>query len=166
MTVKISPGNDLTPAEIKSFGRTLADTHLLRLAGLSDLIDRFIDIKLKKRVNWLKTYAMIILIIEGGKLTPSELGRSLCRSKENMTNLIDALVKDGLVKRYRSGRDRRNVQIALTPDGVRYMKEVLIEIQEEEELVKSWLTPAELDAVDKLIETFSFFLSGRARNSI
>ena len=154
----IPAGNNLTPSEIKKFARTLWKTHLIRLAGLADVIDRFIDIQLKNRVNWLKTFALIILIFEGGRLTPSELGRAMHRSKENMTKVIDTLVKEGLVKRYRGAKDRRNVRIKITPEGINYMKEILKEIKKEENLVRSWFTTKELETVDELLFKFSSFL--------
>jgi DNA-binding MarR family transcriptional regulator len=80
------------------------------------------------------------------------------RSKENMTKVIDALVKEGLVKRYRGGKDRRNVRIKITPEGINYMKQILKEIKKEENLVRSWFTPSELEAVDVLLFKFSSFL--------
>jgi DNA-binding MarR family transcriptional regulator len=154
----IPAGNNPAPSEIKKFRNTLWKTHLIRLAGLADVIDRFIDIQLKNRVNWLKTFSLIILIFEGGRLTPGELGHAMHRSKENMTKVIDALVKEGLVKRYRGGKDRRNVRIKITPEGINYMKQILKEIKKEENLVRSWFTPSELEAVDVLLFKFSSFL--------
>lgn len=151
-------GNNVTPSDIIKIRKTLWKTHLIRLAGLADVIDRFIDIQFKNRVSWLKTFALIILIFEGGRLTPSELGRAMHRSKENMTRVIDALVDEGLVKRYRGVKDRRNVRIKITPEGIGYMKEILKEIKKEEGLVTSWFTPAELETVDALLFKFSSFL--------
>jgi DNA-binding MarR family transcriptional regulator len=154
----ISDESSLTPSEIKRFAGRLWKTHLIRLAGLADVIDRFIDIQLRNRVNWLKTFSLIILIMEGGRLTPSELGRAMHRSKENMTRVIDTLVEEGLVKRYRGAKDRRNVSIRITRKGIDYMRGILSEIKREENLVKSWFSPDELETVDALLFKFSSFL--------
>ncbi len=155
-----------TSSEIKALGKTISKTHLLRLAGLSDIIDRFIDIQLKDRVNWLKTFTLIILTIHDGSSTPSELGRIMLRPKENMTKIIDDLAKEGLVKRSRRSKDRRTVQIKLTSQGFNYMKEILKEIRPEEKLITEWLDPLELEILEKVSDKFSTVLNGKGKINI
>ena len=106
----------VTLEEITLLGDKIRKSHLLRIAGFADAMNRFIDIQLRDKVNWLQTLALTILIGEGGTLTPSELGRHMLRSTDNTTKLVDTLVREGLVKRYRRGKDRRNVQVTVTPN--------------------------------------------------
>jgi DNA-binding MarR family transcriptional regulator len=97
---------------------------LLRLAGLGDLMDRFVRIKLKKRINWVKVLALISLVLVGGVMTPGQMAKWLLRPKDHITRLLDRLVKDGVVTRCREGKDRRNMEIKLTPSGLRFLGEI------------------------------------------
>jgi DNA-binding MarR family transcriptional regulator len=142
------------PKEIEHLGIALRKSHLLRIAGFADAIDRFIDIQLKDKVNWLKTLALTILIAEGGgTMTPSELGRHMLRSTDNTTKLVDVLVEGGLVKRYRRGKDRRNVQIKVTPAGMSFMTQVLADIESEGKLIQASMNSAELKKLETLTST-------------
>lgn len=131
----------LKQAEITGLAAEISKTNLFLLAGLADVIKRYIDIRLKDEVSWNKTFALIVLVIHGGLITPGELGRLMLRSKENTTKMVNGLVGDGLVKRYRRGKDRRNVQVRLTDDGYRYMRKVIQDIGNEEKRVMSMLAP-------------------------
>jgi DNA-binding MarR family transcriptional regulator len=153
-----------TSQEIEPLGNALRKSHLLRIAGFADVIDRFIDIQLKDKVNWLKTFALTILIGEGGMLTPSELGRHMLRSTDNTTKLVDILVEGGLVKRYRRGKDRRNVQIKVTPAGLSFMTKVLADIESEGKLIQASMSPAELEKIETLTSTLIHQLIEKLRS--
>jgi DNA-binding MarR family transcriptional regulator len=153
-----------TPEEIELLGNAICKSHLFRIAGFADVIDRFIDIQLKGKVNWLKTFALILLIVNGGILTPSELGRNMLRSPDNITKLVDMLVQDGLVKRYRQGKDRRSVQIKVTPSGLSFMTKTLTDVEREGKLVESSMNPVELEKLETLAETLTQQLTERIRN--
>ncbi len=59
------------------------------------------------------------LLAERQPLTMSGLGDLLvCESGSNPSRLVDRLVTAGLVRRVESSRDRRQVDLTLTPDGV------------------------------------------------
>jgi DNA-binding MarR family transcriptional regulator len=154
----------VTTEEIENLGIALRKSHLLRIAGFADAIDRFIDIQLKDKVNWLKTFALTILIAEGGTLTPSELGRYMLRSTDNTTKLVDVLVEGGLVKRYRRGKDRRNVQIKVTLAGLSFMTQVLADIESEGKLIQASMGSAELETLVTLITTLMNQLNKQIRS--
>jgi DNA-binding MarR family transcriptional regulator len=154
----------VTPEEIEHLGIALKKSHLLRIAGFADAIDRFIDIQLKDKVNWLKTFALTILIAQGGTLTPSELGRHMLRSTDNTTKLVDVLVEGGLVKRYRRGKDRRTVQIKVTPAGLSFMTQVLADIESEGKLIQASMNSAELKKLETLTSTLIHQLIEKIRS--
>ena len=83
--------------KLEKLHKRLEDCYLLRMAAFADIVDRYIDIYLKKSINWLKIYALIIIILNDGSLTPGELGRKMLRPKDSITKLVSVLVKDGLV---------------------------------------------------------------------
>jgi MarR family 2-MHQ and catechol resistance regulon transcriptional repressor len=62
-----------------------------------------------------------------GTLSQSELGQKLLRSGGNITLVIDNLEKQGLVQRQRDARDRRLVNVSLTPAGEALISQVFPE---------------------------------------
>ena len=68
-------------------------------------------------------YQILGILITFGPLPISKIGRKLYISKPNMTPLIDKLVKDGMVKRSRSDKDRRIVNVEITEEGKKFLLE-------------------------------------------
>lgn len=58
-------------------------------------------------------------------ITMKDLQKQLLLAPATLTGLIDNLVEDNLVKRWRDDADRRLVYLALTPEGHRLLKEIL-----------------------------------------
>ena len=72
------------------------------------------------------------LAAAGGPLALRELAERQCCVRSNITQLVDRLEKDGLVRRRSDPDDRRSVKAALTPAGERAYgrgKQVLAEEQ-------------------------------------
>lgn len=53
----------------------------------------------------------------GGSLTPVQLATILARRPNSVSNLVDRMVKAGLVRRARDRKDRRLVNVSLTSKG-------------------------------------------------
>lgn len=64
-----------------------------------------------------------VLMKEGTPLSMSELGKRQYISKPYMTILVDQLIQDGHVQRIPDTRDRRVINIAITPEGKRHLKQ-------------------------------------------
>ncbi len=141
----------LTRAEMKVLTNVIKSTKLFPLVGLADVINRFIDIRLKGEVNWNKTFALVIIIFSGGSITPSELGGRMLRSKENITKMVDILVREGMVKRSRSKKDRRSVRIILTLEGFKHIQQLISKTEGEEKLIDAMLNPAENAALNDIV---------------
>lgn len=94
--------------------RALLDT--LRVANLLDrrggAIARQAGIT---SAQWL-TLGLLSQVGERG-LTPTELCRQLCVSKQNMTGMILRLEKKGLVTRQPEPQDRRSFRVIATAEG-------------------------------------------------
>ena len=56
------------------------------------------------------------------RLTATALSDETCHDMGAMTRIVDDLEDEGLVRRERTERDRRVVEIALTPQGRRYLQ--------------------------------------------
>ena len=69
-------------------------------------------------------YRMLgVLMREGTPLSMSELGKRLYISKPYMTVLVDQLIEDGHVQRIPDTRDRRVINITITAEGRRHLKQ-------------------------------------------
>jgi DNA-binding MarR family transcriptional regulator len=56
------------------------------------------------------------------RLTATALSEETCHDMGALTRVVDDLEEEGLVRRERTERDRRVVEIALTPQGRRYLQ--------------------------------------------
>jgi DNA-binding MarR family transcriptional regulator len=66
------------------------------------------------------------------RLTATALSEETCHDMGALTRMADDLEKGGFVRRERTERDRRVVEIALTPEGRRYLqtgKRLVVELQ-------------------------------------
>jgi DNA-binding MarR family transcriptional regulator len=84
-----------------------------------------------------------VLKREGTPLSMSELGKRQYISKPYMTILVDQLIQDRYVERIPDTRDRRVINIAITAEGKRHLKQVASRYKE---TVKNMLS--ELDSQD------------------
>jgi DNA-binding MarR family transcriptional regulator len=65
------------------------------------------------------------LLMKEGTMSMSSLGNQLLVSKPYMTNLVDALIKDGFVERNPDIKDRRVINITITKNGIRHVENAL-----------------------------------------
>jgi len=84
-----------------------------------------------------------VLMKEGTPLSMSELGKRQYISKPYMTILVDQLILDGYVQRIPDTGDRRVINIAITAEGKRHLKQAASRYKE---TIKNML--AELDHQD------------------
>jgi DNA-binding MarR family transcriptional regulator len=68
-------------------------------------------------------YRVLGVLMKAGTLPMSEIGRRLYISKPYMTVLIDTLIKDGLVERKPDLADRRVINISITEQGKKHLKQ-------------------------------------------
>jgi len=68
-------------------------------------------------------YRVLGVIMKAGTLPMSEIGRRLYISKPYMTALIDTLIDDGLVERRPDLADRRVINISITEQGKKHLKQ-------------------------------------------
>ncbi len=100
---------------------TLARRALLDTLRVSNLLDRRGGALARREgitsAQWL-TLALLAQVGERG-LTPTELCRQLCVSKQNMTGMILRLEKKGMVERHPEPQDRRSFRVTATKEGLR-----------------------------------------------
>lgn len=59
------------------------------------------------------------------RVSPSELSAAVVQSRTHMTRVADDLADKGLIRRVPSAEDRRRVELALTPAGLRTIERLL-----------------------------------------
>ena len=144
--------------EIENVATAIRARELTRLVMFADMVSRYVDIKLRGKVNWLRISALSYLITRGGSLTASQLARLMLRSNYSMTRLIDDLEKDGLVIRERAGKDRRTIDVRITSAGLAFMMQSLGDSDLVEEELMSSLDKDEIETLRNLIRVLRFTL--------
>jgi DNA-binding MarR family transcriptional regulator len=86
-----------------------------------------------------------------GPLTATELARRERVSAPTISRIVDALVRDGLVRRESSGTDRRAVPLAVTTEGRRRMERGRSRRIQHLATELGGLSRAELDVLDQAI---------------
>ena len=100
-----------------------------------------------------------ILIRESTCLPMSELGKRLYMSKPYMTKLIDQLIQDGLVQRIPDIRDRRVINIAITAEGRRHLKQAASLYKENIKNILSDLDDQDLEDLCQSLEKLRNIIS-------
>jgi MarR family 2-MHQ and catechol resistance regulon transcriptional repressor len=83
------------------------------------LMNKYIDMRIHKTGQSRSRFEVLhTLITHGGILKPSDLSRLLSRSRQTITEVVDDLEKDGLVKRQLKSDDRRTKSVQITIKGL------------------------------------------------
>jgi MarR family 2-MHQ and catechol resistance regulon transcriptional repressor len=75
----------------------------------------------------LGQFGALEALLHRGPLSQTELCRKLLRSGGNMTMVLDHLERDGWIRRERLKKDRRTMQVSLTPAGRKMIQEIFPE---------------------------------------
>ena len=137
-------GQSVRDSDIESIRQEILAMHLSRIIAFSDVINRYLKIRTKGDISWLRVNAILFIITRGGKLTPSQLADLMLRSRNSVTKLLEGLEKDGLVRRYHPKNNRRTVYAEATSDGLSFTMTKLKAITSLEEEIRSCLDEGEL----------------------
>jgi DNA-binding MarR family transcriptional regulator len=82
-------------------------------------VQKHVDMGLIERSANRKDFRVLhTLIMNGGRMRPTEIGKDIWRSKCAITRVVDSLEKRGLVKREPFGDDLRTKDIVITKRGL------------------------------------------------
>ncbi len=116
---------------------SINDTNVVSFKNVNDLIGiihrcmrRFFESQMKKYDITPPQFEVLLTLWNEDGLVLSELGRRLSRDGPTITGIIDRMEKKKLVMRKRSMRDRRVIQVFLTPKAWE-VKENLMQMQKE-----------------------------------
>jgi DNA-binding MarR family transcriptional regulator len=134
--------------DIETIHQEILSMHLSRLIAFSDVIIRYMHLRIQGDTrSWLRVNAIMFIITRGGKLTPTQIAKLLLRSRNSVSKLIDGLEKDGLVRRYHTKEDRRTVYVEVTSSGLSFIMARLKVIKSLEKEIRTCLDDHELETV-------------------
>jgi len=87
-------------------------------------------------------------------LALSELAARLSCVRSNMTQLVDRLEADGLVRREPDPDDRRSTRVVITPDGLARQGEGAERLRQVEASFDATIPEAERDVLLRVLKTF------------
>jgi DNA-binding MarR family transcriptional regulator len=122
-----------------------------RLARVGLLLDGFQHRVLDEFGLRFVDFSVLRLVDLAGELSPGELAELTLRSTGGMTQVVDRLVKQGLVGRTPDPSDRRKVLVALTPKGKRLVDQAQSSYARERSRVLGPLSERELRDVDAAV---------------
>jgi DNA-binding MarR family transcriptional regulator len=88
-------------------------------ATIATNVQKHVDMGLIERSANRKDFRVLhTLIMNGGRMRPTEIGKGIWRSKCAITRVVDSLEERGLVKREPFGDDLRTKDITITKRGL------------------------------------------------
>ena len=107
-------------------------------------------------------FSVLRVLQLAGELSPSELAEITVRSTGGMTQIVDRLVRNGLVGRTAHPEDRRKVFVALTPQGRRLVEQAGRSYGRERARVLGPLSDRELVEIDAAVRRLLDLFEGDA----
>ena len=121
----MSFGDDIQSlaSEMRATAAELKVDAVLTVMRSADILARYMDLNSKEfgpsRAGW---GVLFVLVVRGGRLTPTEISKRILRSKHTVTQIVDTLEADGLVIRTSDVNDRRKRYIEITRKGLELVK--------------------------------------------
>ena len=130
------------------------------------MMNRYIDIETSKyNQNRSRLDIMHTLIVHGGTLKPTDLGRMTFRSKQTITKIIDGLERDGMVEREPVGEDRRTRKVSITKKGLESIRVSLPSTLEISNTAMPSLSQEQMEELNAILRQIRKHLLGQIKNS-
>ncbi len=104
-------------------------------------------------------FRVLGILMRHGPLPMSRIGEWIGISKPNMTSVIDRLIVEGWVERRQDQKDRRIIEVGLTPQGKMYVDDRWREARESARKKLSTLSEAERKTLYDSLESVRVILS-------
>jgi DNA-binding MarR family transcriptional regulator len=131
-----------------------ADTTIFSLLHAAHVLEEKVEAALAKVGLSMPKYSVLSeLVSADGPLSLSELATRLSCVRSNMTQLVDRLEADGVVKRVDDPADRRAVKAAITDSGREKQAAGAAEIARLHELFTANTCPTDRQAIGRLLES-------------
>ncbi len=104
-------------------------------------------------------YHVLGILNKCGELPMSEIGKMAHIHKSNMTSLSDKLVEEGLAERQPDQRDRRIINLCMTPRGKEHLRDWKTQSYQEIKKSLSTLPEEDLETLYQSVENIKVILS-------
>ncbi len=144
------------PARAQSSGPARAtDQVMFSLLQAAHAVEKRLEEALEKvGLSGPKFAALTHLVQAGEPLTLSELAARLTCVRSNITQLVDRLEADGLVRRAEDPTDRRSVRAAVTPLGRQRQAAGARRVAEVQEELAKTLSGVDRGALERALTVF------------
>jgi DNA-binding MarR family transcriptional regulator len=123
--------------------KTQQEEILTEIKDIHRLLSKVLLEVIEKQYNITEQQRAVLKIISKKPVQMNELGHELMVSSPTITSLIDRMEKKGLVKRAEDCKDRRKIEIQLTPEGKKLYEKAREQYREFLQKPVSVLTPEE-----------------------
>ncbi|HVZ38538.1 MAG TPA: MarR family transcriptional regulator [Candidatus Kapabacteria bacterium] len=119
---------------------------IVALLRTTDVLRRHLSSVVDPHGITLQQYNVLrILRGAGGALPTMEIGERMIEEAPGVTRMLDRLEKKNLVKRTRQSTDRRQVQCAITKEGLRLVEALDAPVNDADLAALAGLSPEQLD---------------------
>jgi DNA-binding MarR family transcriptional regulator len=126
------------------------------LLKAADSLEKRIEATLEQAgLSGPKWMALTQLVKAGEPMTLSELAAQLTCVRSNITQLVDRLEADGLVRRVEDSVDRRSVRAAVTPLGKERQAEGARRVEKVQEELTKTLSGVDCKVLQRVLSVFS-----------
>ena len=109
---------------IKAKNEDIVFRMAMQLLSTGLLLEKYINARCREyNQNRNRIEVLLTLILHNGAMKPTDLSNVLYRSRQSITQTIDSLERDGMVKRELLDTDRRTRYIVVTREGLDSIKE-------------------------------------------
>jgi DNA-binding MarR family transcriptional regulator len=124
-----------------------------RIGGINRRVKRMLEQTLAEHDLSYGEWSVLGLLrrSDEGRRTAGELAEKVELSTAAMTNRLDRLEEAGLVRRVRDTKDRRSVQVELTPKGRRVYERAVETQAAKESIIAAALSPREQTQLNDLL---------------
>lgn len=146
-------------SEMATTAAELRVNAVLTILRSADILTRYMDINSKEygpsRAGW---GVLFVLVVRGGRLTPTEISKRILRSKHTVTQIVDTLETDGLVVRTSDADDRRKRYIEITKKGLELVRLGYPKRNESSQRALATLKKAEVEQLVKTLKQVNKYL--------
>jgi DNA-binding MarR family transcriptional regulator len=100
-----------------------------------------------------QTYHILRILERSGPLPVSAIGKQLIIAKQNMTTLVDRLMKEDLVERRLDATDRRVIKVFITKKGIKFLQESMQGLKKIVSQNLSALSEEDIESLYKAFQT-------------
>lgn len=114
---------------------------------------KYADTRLRQETgfSFMKYRVLDIIATNGGTMTPSEIANKASRERNDITTLVQRLVRDGFVATERRDRDRRFVNVTLTDKGRDVLPQLILVVKKIADQVMLSMTEADAVVLENLM---------------